>query len=102
MKRFIPPSVEDVKEYCAERENGIDAEQFVDYYESVGWSRGKNKIKCWKACVRTWERNNKGPLQTRNISIKNSLTDRSWAETNRRTRDIPLQKRLTDRSWAEK
>lgn len=56
--RFVPPSVDDVFEYCVERNNGIDAQAFVDHYEANGWMRGKNKIKDWKACVRTWERNN--------------------------------------------
>lgn len=55
--RFIPPSVEEVRDYCIERKNNIDAENFVDYYESKGWMIGKNKMKDWKASVRTWERN---------------------------------------------
>lgn len=49
-----------MKAYCQERENGIDAEEFFDFYESKGWYVGKNKMKDWKACVRTWERNRKG------------------------------------------
>ena len=56
-KRFIPPTVEEVTEYCNERNNNVDPQRFVDYYEANGWMRGKNKIKDWKACVRTWERN---------------------------------------------
>lgn len=55
--RFIPPTVEEVRYYCIERKNNIDAENFVDYYESKGWMIGKNKMKDWKASVRTWERN---------------------------------------------
>jgi predicted phage replisome organizer len=55
-KRFIPPSIEEVKAYCIERNNNIDAEQFVDFYESKNWMVGKNKMKDWKACVRTWEK----------------------------------------------
>lgn len=55
--RFIPPTVEEVKAYCDERRNGINAEQFVDYYTSKGWLVGKNKMRDWKASVRTWERN---------------------------------------------
>lgn len=56
-KKFVVPSVEEVKAYCEERKNGIDPERFVDYYEARGWMIGKNHIKDWKACVRTWERN---------------------------------------------
>lgn len=55
-KKFIKPSLEEVKEYCKERDNKVDAEYFIDYYESKGWMIGKNKMKDWKACVRTWEK----------------------------------------------
>lgn len=53
---FVPPTVDDVIAYCQERNNGVDAVRFVSYYESVGWKVGKNKMKDWKAAVRTWER----------------------------------------------
>ena len=56
-KRFVPPSVEEVEQYCFERSNNVNAQSFIDFYESKGWMIGKNKIKDWKAAVRTWERN---------------------------------------------
>jgi len=55
-ERFKKPTLEEVKEYCEERNNGIDAEMFINFYESKGWMVGKNKMKDWKACVRTWEK----------------------------------------------
>ena len=55
-KAFKPPTVEEVAAYCAERQNGIDAQAFIDYYAGTNWFRGKTKIKDWKACVRTWEK----------------------------------------------
>ena len=55
-KRFSPPSFDDVKSYCQERENGVDPQAFVDWYTSNGWKVGKNPMKDWKAAVRTWER----------------------------------------------
>lgn len=58
--RFVPPSIQDVATYCAERNNGVDAQRFVDYYTANGWKVGKNPMKDWKAAVRTWERNRKG------------------------------------------
>ncbi|MBO7614769.1 MAG: helix-turn-helix domain-containing protein [Bacilli bacterium] len=58
-KNFIKPTIEDIKLYCEERGNTIDAEQFYDFYESKGWKIGKNSMKDWKAAVRTWERNHK-------------------------------------------
>ena len=58
-KRFVPPTVDEVREYCESRNNGIDPEAFVDFYQVNGWVQGKQgkPIKDWKACVRTWERN---------------------------------------------
>ena len=54
--RFKKPTVNDIKEYCFWRNNGIDAETFFDFYESKDWKVGRNKMKDWKACVRTWEK----------------------------------------------
>ena len=56
-KRFTPPTLEEVTAYCIERGNSVDAQHFIDYYTSNGWLVGKNKMKDWKAAVRTWERN---------------------------------------------
>lgn len=58
-KCFVPPTVEQVREYCAERKNGIDAEAFVSFYASKGWMVGKSPMKDWKAAVGTWERKRK-------------------------------------------
>lgn len=54
--RFVPPTLDEVKKYCAERNNTVDAEKWFDFYESKGWMIGKNKMKDWKSAVRTWER----------------------------------------------
>lgn len=53
---FRPPTLDEVKEYCDERNSGISAEHFYDYYSSNGWQVGRTKMKDWKAAVRTWER----------------------------------------------
>ena len=58
-KRFVIPTVEQIKEYCTERNNKIDAEYFFNYYQSKGWMIGKNKMKDWKSAVRTWEKREK-------------------------------------------
>ena len=50
------PSVEEIKQYCLQRNNRIDAEQFFDFYESKNWYVGKNKMKNWQAAIRTWEK----------------------------------------------
>jgi len=64
---FVKPTIIDIKEYCKERKNNVDAETFFDFYESKDWLIGKNKMKDWKACVRTWEksRNNKNNTNDR-------------------------------------
>jgi predicted phage replisome organizer len=59
--RFAPPTTEEVKDYCRERKNQVDAERFIDFYESKGWMIGKNKMKDWKAAVRTWEKEKQPP-----------------------------------------
>ena len=61
---FKPPTLEEVKEYCLERNNGIDAQRFIDFYSSKGWMIGKNKMKDWKAAVRTWEQRNRNSNYT--------------------------------------
>jgi hypothetical protein len=53
---FKKPTLDQVKDYCSERNNNVDAEAFLDFYESKDWKIGKNKMKDWKAAVRTWER----------------------------------------------
>ena len=74
-KRFKPPFVEEVYEYCKERNNGIDAQAFVDFYESKNWMVGKNKMKDWKACVRTWERRQKPSVKTTVKTTPNPFGD---------------------------
>ena len=65
-EKFKAPTVEEVKEYCTERGNNIDAQHFIDYYSARGWMLGKNHIKDWKACIRTWERNDSFKPQKHN------------------------------------
>lgn len=55
-RKFSKPTLEEINQYCLERNNGINAEAFYDFYECKDWYVGKNKMKDWKACVRTWER----------------------------------------------
>jgi len=56
-KKVIPPTLDMVKAYCAERKNNVDPEQFIDAYTSKGWMIGKNRMKDWQAAVRLWEKN---------------------------------------------
>lgn len=70
--RFIPPTVAQVQQYCQEKGYAIDPQRFIDYYESNGWMVGKNKMKDWKAAVRSWnsrERETQTPQRTKHPPI---------------------------------
>jgi hypothetical protein len=74
-KRFIPPTVDEVRAYCQERGNGIDPQRFIDHYTSNGWMVGKNKMKDWKAAVRTWEQREKPWGQAKAPKSSNPFLD---------------------------
>jgi hypothetical protein len=57
--KYIPPTLQEVIDYCRERMNFVDPQSFIDHYTANGWMRGKAKVKDWRACVRTWEKNSK-------------------------------------------
>jgi len=82
VKRFAPPTLEEVSAYCQERRNAVDPERFLDYYTSNGWRVGKNPMKDWKAAVRSWERS--GNYTTQRAKSSDPLEDqyemmRRWA-----------------------
>lgn len=56
-QKFVPPKPEEVRAYMQGRGTPIDADSFCDYWESVGWMRGKTKMKDWKAAARQWAKN---------------------------------------------
>jgi len=55
--RFTPPTIQELDAYITEHGYHVDAEKFLDYYNSNGWMVGKNHMKDWKAAVRNWSRN---------------------------------------------
>lgn len=81
-KRFEKPTLSEIEQYCIERNNNVNAEQFFDYYESNGWKVGKNSMKDWKAAVRTWERseyrkpNSKKNSKEDAINVVNNLMNK--------------------------
>lgn len=58
-KTFVKPTADEVRTYCRERRNNVNAENFINFYESKGWKVGNTPMKDWKACVRTWEQRDK-------------------------------------------
>jgi hypothetical protein len=69
-RNIIPPPLDMVTAYCAERNNGIEPQAFIDHYEANGWQRGKTRMKDWQATIRTWEqqRKNNGSGQQASLS----------------------------------
>ena len=55
-RRFVKPTIAEIAAYCRERNNGVEATAFYDFYESKGWKVGNQPMKNWQAAVRTWER----------------------------------------------
>jgi hypothetical protein len=74
-KTFKKPTIDEIADYCDERDNNIDPNEFYDFYESKDWYIGKNKMKDWKACVRTWERR----TEFKNMNLENVP---EWFEEN--------------------
>ncbi len=74
VKRFVKPTIEEIENYCNERQNGIDATHFFNHYEAKGWLIGKTPMKDWKAAVRTWERksNDNDPKEKETVVSKDN------------------------------
>ena len=102
-KRFIKPTLEEIKQYCIERGNKVDAQHFFDYYESNGWRVGKNSMKNWQAAVRTWERseyrkpNSKKNSKEDAINVVNNLMNKlGGVDTEQPTTDFKSTIDVTD------
>lgn len=88
-KRFKKPTLDELQEYISEKGYRIDAEKFLDYYESNGWKVGKNPMKDWKAAVRNWNRNNT------NSTIKPSPNKNKFSNFQQRDDNLEaLEKKL--------
>lgn len=76
--RFSPPTIEQLKEYICSNKYNVDAERFFNFYQSKGWYVGKNKMKDWKAAVRTWVRGNNDKPKGFDVGITltNNSTDK--------------------------
>ena len=78
-KRFTPPSLQEVTDYCLERGNGINPQAFIDFYSSKGWKVGNQPMKDWKACVRTWEQRDRKPVK---VLPAQDFTQRDYSDVN--------------------
>lgn len=76
----IPPQRDDVVNYINQQGYNVDADRWFAYYESNGWKVGRNSMKDWKACIRTWQTNGFNKKQSlKKSDVMEKLTDRSWA-----------------------
>lgn len=71
--RFVKPTIEEIKEYVFENSLNVDCEYFYDYYQSNGWTVGKNHMKDWKATARNWSRRNQKNVVTKKSDIEEWL-----------------------------
>lgn len=69
-KRFTAPSVDEVRAYCAERNNNVDPDEFVDFYTAKGWKIGNQPMKDWKAAVRTWEKRREPKFSAKEMEVE--------------------------------
>lgn len=78
-KKFVKPTLEEVAAYCQERNNLVDPQRFLSYYNSNGWKVGRNPMKDWKAAVVSWERNDYGnnSKSTKDIAKSDEFIERS-------------------------
>lgn len=84
-KRFKPPTAEEVRAYCEERQNSVDADRFVDFYASKGWMVGSNRMKDWRAAVRTWERKDSDFMNSARRGITENGTVTSFGKSTNST-----------------
>lgn len=88
--KFVPPTAVEVWAYCHDRKNGIDGEQFVDYYAARGWKMTNGKLMVdWKAAVRTWEKNNGGKTGSHAKGREQDRVDRNLSVLERFAADTP-------------
>lgn len=97
-ERFKPPTVQEVQDYCYERQNGIQAYTFVNFYQSKGWKVGNQPMKDWRAAVRTWEQKNKqnGITNTTNTGFSTSKPSANNSNSGKRSYRQILATRLTN------
>lgn len=85
-KAFTPPTIEEVEQYCKERQNGINASDFIDHYEANGWKVGKGGLpmKDWQAAIRNWEKYNRNGNNSTSARVENNpVANQQWRDSKR-------------------
>jgi hypothetical protein len=74
-RKFRKPTLEEVRDYCRDRDNGIDAQEFIDHHDAVGWVVGKNRspMRDWRATIRRWEANRRKDQPASRVATADDL-----------------------------
>jgi hypothetical protein len=89
VKRFVPPTLDEVIEYCNRKGSGIDPSVFWHHYEANGWRIGKNKMISWPKTIGSWGAREKSKKTEKKETKADSIRDQS------------IYQQLTDTSWAD-
>ena len=77
-KKFVPPTLEEVAQYCRERNSSVDPRKFWEYFDTGGWIDSEGKpVKNWKQKLLTWEKFNPGKQQSKPTA--QTMNDGAWA-----------------------
>lgn len=90
----IPPTLQEVQEYCRERGNSVDPQRFLDFYEAKGWMIGKNRMKDWKAAVRTWERQDAERTEGQRVACRQGASAEPKAGQTRNNDALERRRRM--------
>ena len=88
VKRFVPPTVDEVTAYCRERGNRVSPQRFMDFYASKGWKVGNQPMKDWKACVRTWEQRDATPKAQTKTVVAQQYEQRDYSNDTETLNDV--------------
>lgn len=81
--KFTPPTLEEVKKYCEERNNGVDYNRFYEYYSIANWKDSKgNPVRNWKQkMIANWEKDKpKADVPVYDVSANPKLTKEELSE----------------------
>lgn len=80
------PTLEEVQAFAKEQGLLVDAEEFVDFYDSHGWQVGKTPIRNWQATMRLWHR------RAKKKSLEDADDEAYWSELEESLKEQPIEK----------
>ena len=74
-KKFVPPTLEEVRAYCLERKSNVSPEKFYEYFTQGNWTDSKgNKVRNWKQKLLTWESHGHSRESTKKSTFNDMMT----------------------------